>query len=270
MASILAIFTFFLFSYFTEASLSVNSGIYFEKEGESLSNIWDPKKDAIYDPETGLCHLEDKPEKSFLPSELYSILEAMKTSYPISETSPEASTSPVFLEISPRPAFTPVQTKSFIKSSRLHVPEKCRNYERKWDFFMGNPEDDVKAIGWVSRIGYADDFIKDLNLPIHNASYTLLPHGYYTKNDIWKQIYSSKYLEIFCHKWDLFHILFAISGKVDNFLRKVIFAIKITCDADENISIKIFINPKKEMGLWESVYDQLMTLYPHIIYYQAY
>lgn len=260
------ILALFLLRCFSEASLNSRSFASLETE-DFESSEWNPKKDAIYDAKTGLCYFEENPEYLFASSELEATQEALRAS-PSAETASEAVTSPGSLDtFSPLAYLAPSPPKIH---KFFHVPEKCKNYERKWNFYMGNPEEATETIGWISRIGFVENFIYDVNLLTYNSSYTLLPYGLCSKANLWKQLSDSYYLEITCPKWRLFYNLFAISSKVDSKLRAVIIAIKLHFDFDNNVSIKIFVNREKDLQLHEDAYHQLVRLYPEIYYYQKY
>lgn len=260
------ILALFLVNCFSEASLNSRSIDFLDSE-YFASSEWNPRKDAIYDAKTGLCYFEENPEYLFPSSQLEAYQEALKTPS-IAETASEAFTSPGSLDISSPFAYSNSSSPS--RSTFFHVPEKCKNYERKWDFHVGNPEEVEEAIGWISRIGFVDNFINDVNLSTQNSSYTLLPYGFCSKACLWNQLGDSYYLEINFRKWRLFYNLFAISSKIDSKLRNVIIAIKIHFDYDSNVSIKIFVNRQKDLQLQEDVYHQLVRLYPEIYYYQKY
>lgn len=271
---------------FTEASLSSKNVSHFRTESK---DTWNPKNDAVYDPETGFCYFEDYSSHRFLPSSLetmekirsaFSSVEAITTNEnsPINNTrtSPEhtITTTDYISFSSPSSRETTLSARSTpspFKSSNLHVPEKCRSFERKWDFYLGNPEEDTDVIGWVSRIGFADNIINELELPTRNASYTLLPHGYNSKPKLWHKLNESRYIELTFHNYRLFHNLYAISSKVDSHLRSVILAININFDKDKNVCVKIFVDAEKDMnGGAEPIYWQLVQMYPFISYYKKY
>lgn len=262
------IFSFFiillaLWTGFSESSLSSKNFAY-SKEASIYS--WDPKNDAIYDPVSGFCHFQKYASIRFLPSSL-KLMEGIRDANSSIET-----TTTMADEIAPELLFSPISlaTTRSASSSQLYIPEKCKNFERKWDFYIGHPEEDTKIIGWISRVGFACNLINELNLPTFNNSYTLLPYGLRSKANIWKDLHGSRYIEFTCHNTRLFPNLFSISSKVDSTLRRSIIAIKITFYVAESVCVKIFVDTGKDLGGRESVFRQLYTLFPFISYYIDY
>lgn len=226
----------------------------------TISNEWDPSKDAIFESSSGLCHFESSPNEKFpvshLESSYFSKEVARSLSNPRSRSESSSSND---------------SDSESSSSSFLYVPEKCKNFQRKWDFYFGIPENDTKVIGWVSRIGFADNIIKELQGPVRNASYTLLPHGFCDKNALRKKLIDAQYLEIITKAENLFFDLYNISKPVDNILRKVILAIVITFASDgDSISIKILTDPMAEAQSGIFAYDLILQYYSFVGYYQPY
>ena len=111
----------------------------------------------------------------------------------------------------------------------------------------GNP------VGWISRIGFADNFIRELGLPIKAASYTLLPHAISKNSIILESLPFCRYLEIVCENDRLFVSLYSISAKIDLSLHKYIAAVNISFDAYGLASIKIFMRRNCEKLVQEKL-----------------
>lgn len=128
----------------------------------------------------------------------------------------------------------------------LYVPEMCKGFERKWDFIVGDLfGEERKVIGWISRIGFSDYFIRRMGFPLQSASYTLLPH-FLSKRDSssTEPISGCNFVEIECDGEKLLHNLKSISCKIDSYyFRSLIVAVTITFDKYGMASIKIIMKP---------------------------
>jgi len=129
------------------------------------------------------------------------------------------------------------------RSAHLYIPDICKNYDRMWDFFVDGPENLNTPIASISRLGYADNVIKELNLRKVNATYTLIP-SWKTVRHINLYMPSSQYLEVFVSHRNLFYDLFELSGKVDKELISEILAITLTFDSYGVYCIRIIVNSK--------------------------
>ena len=232
-----------------------------------VSATWNPEYDPIYDPITGLCHIDGFPEFKFFPHEFKSskVFQSIEI--------PPSRTSPLFLSPPQPQDQIPIFKKSpnFEHSSvsSLCVPVKCLAFERKWDFYSGKPEALYgEVIGWVSRIGFVDNLIHEFNFGTSVFdSYTLLPHRFCTKSYLAARLSKGEtsYLEIKCPESKLFSVLYGISGPVDHNLRNVILAINISFIEDRfngsvSVSIKIIVDRKLDSRNKSSTFDQLRNL----------
>jgi hypothetical protein len=127
-------------------------------------------------------------------------------------------------------------------SISLHVPEACKHYDRMWDFYVGGLESFHGPIGWISRIGYANNVIRDLQLNMRGTSYTLIPSGKSVENII-RNISLSRYLQIGHISADLFVALYNLSAKIDKRGKTPIMALTISFDYSGSHSIRIFVDP---------------------------
>jgi hypothetical protein len=267
----------FILTCFTNASLNSNSIEYLEAES---TDDWNPKNDAIYDPETGLCYFEDFASHHFRSISLEIMKEARKAFLNNENKTKNETTSfrnaqqnsPEFLSVSSPSSQSSSSSASYspIKISNLYVPDKCKAFERKWDFYLGYPEYVSEIIGWISRIGFADDVIRELELPTYNASYTLLPYGYSSKAKLSNKLYKSRYMEFNCFGIRLFQRLFSISFNVDAHLRRFILAINISFDKYSNVCVKIIFDGEIDDNDMTLIYWQLVQSNPLISYYRNY
>lgn len=290
---------------------------------QKASSTWNPKNDAIYNPETGFCNWEQLPEFEFLPSELHSVRKVIKPSpksnriisIELPEDSPASSSAGFDLKSPSEDGYTDSPFESPMKSlgsvdfeyplespiedifacessktspeealsldaqpsescssaSNLkYVPQKCVNFERMWDFHFGHPENEFGPVGWISRIGFFDNLIEEFNFSTRNVVYTLTPYKYYSKTNLRNQLVLSSYLEFYTTKSNMFRVLFSLSPKIDFQLIRSIICITFTFDADQKVSVKIYINPLKEMKMKKPAYAQLFEIYPFIDYYKPY
>lgn len=253
---------------------------------------WNPRLDPIYDPNIKMCYYETNPGYLFSPK-IYIwymasrraenlISTKFKCTYDsgsddggsrvVSQNEERAShVSPNSQGSDYQPASPPTKSNPSIDScpsfpffdfdENLYVPINCLGYDRKWDFFIGTLRSkERKIIGWVSRIGFADNFIRERRLSTQSATYTLVPHRLVNKRDHFEKLSECRFYEIKCARNDLFPILYALSHKVDSFIINFILAINITYNHQGMVEIKIIAMHGRE----SKVYYELAHLdYSH-------
>lgn len=129
-------------------------------------------------------------------------------------------------------------------------------YGRKWNFFLGDLlGEEHRIVGWISRIGYAYNLIREMGLPTISATYTLVPHrlAKIPFPELTDLLLNCTYLEIVCDGEKLFHDLYTISPKVDSYLVKLITAINITYDKYGMASIKIIVKWRNSYHVYREV-----------------
>lgn len=178
--------------------------------------------------------------------------------YPNSRINPIENEEPTIISLN----HDDINWPSLFEKESLYCPFKCKGYFRKWNFFRGTPfEEDTQVIAWISRIGYADDVIRNLGFPLQAASYTLFSYAHLTKSELYKIVPRCKFIKIECDGENLFNNLFKISSKVDTFLIKLIVAIHIVFDSYGMANIFIYMRPKHE----KIVYHELCSIHSGII-----
>lgn len=251
---------------------------------------WNPKLDPVYDPVTKLCHFDVNPGYKFTPERYISTMKEVKTFYqspnnnftysvePVSQPTgiPCYSTNSYESEEelnvtkyqgpstqSPMKQCSSSDSSYFASEDYLYVPAKCQRFERMWDFIIGDLFDmEPKIIGWVSRIGFADNFIREMAFPMKSATYSLIPHrALLKKSEILDILPDCRFTEFECASENLFHNLYVISNKVDKELFQFIVAINITYDKNGTASIKIIMKPNHS----ERVCRQLSKVHSKII-----
>lgn len=256
---------------------------------------WDPKYDPIYDPETRLCHFESDPRNRFTTKRYLLPMGGTRklSSMPVSNldasqeqneslsrpqrarvstssfdrlediTSPENQASSTESSIKSRSSSDFSDSSCLASEDVLYVPDKCKDFERKWDFIVGNLlSANPKIIGWVSRIGFADNFIREMGFSMRSATYTLIPHILSKKASSIKELISDcNFVEIKCKCEDLFHNLYIISSKIDSHFIKIVVAIDITFDKCGMASIKVVMKKSNS----DRIYRELSKVHSRII-----
>jgi len=173
---------------------------------------------------------------------------------PRSCSSGSGSSYPLYPAVQSQRPFYPNQIND------LYVPEVCINFDRMWDFYVGFPKDMTDPIGWVSRIGYADNIIKDLGLKTMSSTYTLVSSKKNVRSVVYK-LPSSYFFEVFGSNPNLFYNLYDMSYKLDKGLRSAILAVTITFDFFGYHSIRIIVDPEMDSNVPEnSVHGQLSSI----------
>ena len=244
-----------------------------------------PENDPIYNPQTGKWILDSSKDPVFEPNQnqLLSELEHISPTQnsPLSiDISRESLDSPIiFNNGSPLSScYSPLAlSEASIRSPKKHdydpslyVPEKCRKYDRLWDFYIGYIENQNQAIGWISQLGYTKDVIRDLKLPKTNSVYTLVPSIYTSHEKLLALLPSTHYLQITCDIQYAFNNLFTLSVNLEKRIKKgTIVAVNLILFHDCAI-IKIFVNRAKETSKFSICRDYLIPLFPSISNYIPY
>jgi hypothetical protein len=228
----------------------------------------DFENDFIHDPEAGIEPVNE-PSKFQVLNEQEPVTSIR--GLPLSATtSAEYSTS--FESLSPSAISEPSTRLPKVRNhdNLLHVPERCRNYDRLWDFYIGPIENQSLPIGWISRLAYAMDIISGLKLPRTDAFYTLIPSLYASKEEILPILPFAYYLEIVCRPFSAFNNLFLLSVHLENRIKRGI-VIGVNLIFYQNFaSIKIIIDSTKEPIRFSKFRRNLNPLFPLISHYIPY
>lgn len=266
-------------------------------------SMWNTRNDPIYEPSTGMCYYESYPDKKCSFKEMISMLRrtideenvhddsfAFKVDYtPSTEStsfsnqldyfninSPQTSNDSLdFIsldQIVPSPKFPPRNPRNPRNSRLLYVPERCRDFDRMWNLFIGKPEDLFKTeiIGWISRIAFLENIIQEMHLPTgSNDHYTIYPHRNHRRGKYMEELMEAPYLTLKCPISRLFHNLYRISQPVDTLTRHRILAVTISFSNDM-ATIKIILQNTIKEHAAMSIYYELSQLHPGIEFYHLY
>lgn len=256
----------------------IQAASYFDRIGIQGLN---PKNDPIYDPETGKWKLDSsmdpvfEPEKekvlyeqeppiSSNPASPLSIMISCDSSISLASPLSSIYSPSTFSEVSPKPS------GKHHYDSFLYVPERCREYDRLWDFYAGYIENHSSAIGWISQLGYTKDLIRDLNLPKSNAVYTLIPSIYASKEELLPLLPSTQFLEITSEINFAFRNLFTLSVHLEKRIKKgIVIAVNLIL-FDDFARIIIIVDRSTENSGFAKVRRNLIPLFPMISDYTPY
>lgn len=153
---------------------------------------------------------------------------------------------------------------------KYHVPAKCQNYLRLWDFYIGGLENNNEIIGWISRLGYARDMVEELNLSTTNCIYSLIPSRFRDREYFLSLLSSAHYLEIAVERPRAFHSMFMLSSIVEPRIKKgSIIAVNLIFLAECAI-IRIIIDREKEGTGFFSIQRTLFNDFPFVSEYIPY
>lgn len=244
-----------------------------------------PENDPIYDPQTGKWILDSSKDPIFEPSQ-NQVLPKLE---PISRT----RKSPLSIDISLESHFLTINNSGSPSSlsscspsalseegimspkkrehdTSLYVPEKCRKYDRLWDFYIGYIENQNKAIAWISQLGYANDVVRDLKLPKTNSVYTLVPYIYTSQENLLSLLPSAHYLKLNCDIEHAFDYFFILSVNLEKRIKKgTIIAVNLILFNDY-AEIRIIVNREKEKSKFLMCRYYLLPLFPLISHYIPY